>query len=254
RQSAIPNPQSQMYGRSMNRMRRLPDRFRHRRVRVDRADELFDGGFETKRNGRFGNQLGRAQADHVDTQQLVVLLIGHYLDEAFGLAGHFRAAQHAEREHADSHVVASLARLALGQSDAADLGIAIRAARNVIVVERSDVLARNPLGRDDPFGRRYVRQLRMTGRPERDDVADGRHTAYVRSVLSVDFYVALLDLKSGALGFQTGRDGTAARRDEEVVDTKRFFAAIGQLRLDFDEIVRGSRSRDLRPRVRRNPL
>ena len=46
----------------------------------------------------------------------------------------------------------------------------------MIVVDRLGILAGNALGRDDAFGRRHVRKLRM--RPaagaERDDVADGR--------------------------------------------------------------------------------
>jgi hypothetical protein len=41
-----------------------------------------------QRERRFGDQLGRARADHVDAETLVVLLVGDDLDEALGLAGH----------------------------------------------------------------------------------------------------------------------------------------------------------------------
>ena len=94
-------------------------------------------------------------------EHLVVLLVGDDLHEPLGLAGHLRAAEHAERERADADVVAALLRLALGQADAADLRIAVGAAGHVIVVERPRLLAGDPLGGDDAFGRRHVRQLRM---------------------------------------------------------------------------------------------
>ena len=92
-------------------VRRLADRLRHRRMRVDRADQLLDRALEPERQRRFGDELGRARADHVDAEDLVVLLVGDDLDEAFGLAGDPRAAEHAELERADLDVVAALLRL-----------------------------------------------------------------------------------------------------------------------------------------------
>ena len=89
----------------MHRMRRLADRLRHRRVRVNRSNQLFDGGFEPERGGRFRDQFGRSQPNHVDAEQLVVLFLRHDLDEALGLARHLRAAEDAEGKHADAHVV-----------------------------------------------------------------------------------------------------------------------------------------------------
>ena len=49
----------------------------------------------------------------------------------------------------------------LRQPDTANLGIAIGARGDVIVVDGFDVVARNPLGGDDPFGRRHVSELGM---------------------------------------------------------------------------------------------
>ena len=48
--------------------------------------------------------------DHVDAEDLVVLLVGDDLDEAFGLAGDLRAAEDAELERAGLDVVAALLR------------------------------------------------------------------------------------------------------------------------------------------------
>ena len=76
-------------------------------------------------------------------EHLIVLLVGHDLHEPFGLAGHLRAAEHAEGERADAHVVAALLRFGLGQADAADLRVAVGAAGHVIVVDRLHVLAGN---------------------------------------------------------------------------------------------------------------
>ena len=47
-----------------------------------------------------GHELGGTGADHVHAEHLVVALVGHDLDEALGLVGHLRTAQHAERERA----------------------------------------------------------------------------------------------------------------------------------------------------------
>ena len=85
----------------MRGVRRFADRLRHRRMRVDGADQLLDRALEAQRQRRLGDQLGRARPDHVHAEHLVVFLVGDDLDEAFGLAGHPGAAEDAERERAD---------------------------------------------------------------------------------------------------------------------------------------------------------
>src|SRR5258706_14400384 len=83
-------------GRSMRRMRGLADSLRHRRVRVDRPDELLDRAFEPERQGRLGNQFRRARTDHVHAEHLVVLLLGDDLHETLCLARNLGAPQDAE--------------------------------------------------------------------------------------------------------------------------------------------------------------
>src|SRR5689334_881931 len=100
-------------------MRLFDDRFRHRRMRVDGADQLLDGAFQLQRQRRFGNEFGRARSDHVDAEDLVVLLVGDDLHEALRLAGDLGAPEYAELERADADVVAALLRLGLGEADAA---------------------------------------------------------------------------------------------------------------------------------------
>ena len=87
-------------------------------------------------------------------EDLVVLLLGDDLDEPFRLGRDARAREHAELERPDAHVVAARFRLGLRQPDAADLGIAVRAARDVVVVDRAKLLARDPFRDDDAFGGR----------------------------------------------------------------------------------------------------
>ena len=161
-----------MDGRAVRGVRRFADRLRHRRMCVDRANQLFDGALEPQRQRGFGDQLRRARTDHVDAEDLVVLLLGDDLDEPFRLAGDARAAEHAELEAAGPDVVAALLRFRLGQADAADLRIAVRAGRDVVVVDRAELLTRDPLGERDPFRGRQVRELRVPRLLERDDVAD----------------------------------------------------------------------------------
>ena len=48
---------------------------------------------------------------------------------------------------------AILARLRLRQPDAADFRIAIGAAGHVVVIDRAELVAGDPLGEDHPFGR-----------------------------------------------------------------------------------------------------
>src|SRR4051812_17325103 len=118
---------SRVYGGAVRGVRRFANRFGHRRMRVNGANELVDGRFEPYRHGRFRDELSRARADHMHAEQRVGGFIGHDFYEAFRLASHLRASEHAERKRADANVMSTLFRLALSQTDAADFRIAVRA-------------------------------------------------------------------------------------------------------------------------------
>ena len=81
------------------------------------------------------------------------------------------------------------------------------------------VLARNPLGRDDAFGRRHVRELRVrrAAGAERDDVADGREPGNAGAKQIVDRDVAAIDVEAEPFGAEALRHRTAAGRDEQIV-------------------------------------
>jgi hypothetical protein len=88
----------------------------------------------------------------VHAEDLVVLFLRHDLHEPFYLPRDLRAAQHAEWKCPNPHVVSAPLRFGLRQADAADLGIAVRATRHLVVVDGAHLLARNALGHVDPLG------------------------------------------------------------------------------------------------------
>ncbi len=189
-----------MDGGAVRGVRRFAHRFRHRRVGVDRADQLFDRAFELQCDGRFGDELGRARADHVDAEDLVVLLLEDDLDEALGLTRHAGAGEDAELEHAGLDLVAALLRCLLGEPDAADLRRAVGAAGDLVVVDRTIFLAGDPLGEDDALGGREVRELWMPGLFEGDDVTDRGDPGNAGLEFLVDADVAALHLQTCLFG------------------------------------------------------
>src|SRR5437667_11113594 len=243
-----------MYGRSMRGVSRLADGLGQRRVRVDGADQLFNRALEPKRERRFRDELGRTQADHVHTEHLVVLLVGDDLHESLNLACHLGAPENTERKSTHANVEAPFFRLALGETDTADLGIAIRAPWHVVVIDRPDLLTRNALGSGDAFGRRHMRQLGVSGRAKCDDVSDGGNPGDIGSVLRIDLDVAVFEEQTRALGVEAGRDWTPARRHQQIVGAYFLRAAVRQLRLDVDTRAAHLGARDLRSRVTGDPL
>jgi hypothetical protein len=130
----------------------LADRFGHRRMRVDRANQLFDRRFQAQCRRRFGHQLRRAPPDHVHAKQLIVLLLRDDLDEPLGLTRDLRASEHAKRERAGADFVASIHRFPFRQSHAANLGIAVGARRHLVIVDGPGVEPGQALGERNPFG------------------------------------------------------------------------------------------------------
>src|SRR6266849_1422572 len=158
---------------SVRRVRRLAHRFGHRWMRVNGAYQLLHRALEPQRAGRLSDKLGRSRTDHMHAQDFIVFLVGDDLHEAVGLTGDLRPAQDAERKRSYAYIVSALFGFALGEAHAADLRIAVGATRYVIVVERSHFAAGDTLRRDDPLGRRDMRELRMPSCPEGDHVTDG---------------------------------------------------------------------------------
>src|SRR5262249_2630549 len=120
-----------MYWRSMRSMRRLSNGLRHGRMGVNRANELLDRALEAKGQRGLRHELGRTRPDHVHAENFVVLLVEHNLDEALHLSGDLCPTENAELERTGFDLVAAGLGLLLGQTDASDLGIAVRAGGNL---------------------------------------------------------------------------------------------------------------------------
>src|SRR5579864_7452730 len=125
----------------------------HRRMRVNRPNQFLDGRLEPQGDSRLRDELGGARTNQVHAEQLIVLRLGDNLHEALRFAGDSRAAEHAEREQAGADIVAALHRLGFGQSDAADLRLAVCTRRHLVVVEGPRLPTRDPLGEHDALGR-----------------------------------------------------------------------------------------------------
>src|SRR5262245_40900286 len=235
-----------VYGGAMCGMRRLSDSLRHRRVRVDRPDQFFDRALETQRQRRLGDELGRARTDHVDAEDLVVLLLRDDLDEPLGLVRDARAAENAELQGADANVESALLRLRLREPHAADLRIAIRAAGDLLVVDRPELLARDPLGERDPFRRGEVRELLVARLVEGDHVADRRNARDVRTVLRVHADVAAIEMETGLFDAETVGHRAASGRDEQVFAAQLLRLAVGALGFEIDPVRSRLRAGDLR--------
>src|SRR6185436_3768080 len=146
----------------------------------------------------------------------IVFLVGDDLHEAFRLARDLRAAEHAEREGADDDVEAAFFSFGFGETDAADFRIAVRAARDVIVVDRLRILSGDSLRENYALGARQMRELRMRARAHRDDVANRGDAGDVRAEEIVDFDVAaLVDHEAGFFRAEPVGDGTATGGDEK---------------------------------------
>src|SRR5262249_58083721 len=114
---------------------------------------------------------------------------------ALGLAERDRLAVADIEEATDLDLVPRRLRLRLGEADAGDLRHAVSAARDVVDVERVDVvLAGDPLDADDAL------MARLVGEPGRaDDIADGIDPGLVGLQPLIDQDMGLLDPHLGAL-------------------------------------------------------
>src|SRR5919199_5571378 len=127
---------------------------------VDDPRDLRVAALERARVDQLLDQLGRLRADDVAAEQLAVLALADDLHQPAAIAVDGPRADGAVLELADDDVVALLARLLLGQAEAADVRRAKGRARDVDVLERVRLHARGRLDRDDALVGGLVRQRR----------------------------------------------------------------------------------------------
>src|SRR5438552_17888624 len=110
---------------------------------VNGVHQVFARSFQLHRGYRFRDQLGGLRADNVHAQDFAVLLVGNYFDEPFVRADDGSLGISDEGEFADLDLAAALFGLGLGQTDAADLRLAIGGAGHAVSVNGLDWLAGN---------------------------------------------------------------------------------------------------------------
>src|SRR4051812_47549929 len=94
--------------------RRFLHRFRHRRMGVAGAGQIFRRAAELHQHRRLMDHLTGAEADDMDAEHAVALLVSQDLHETVGMQYAARAAIGGEGEFADLVVDAGLLQLFLG--------------------------------------------------------------------------------------------------------------------------------------------
>src|SRR5690606_23708575 len=172
------------------------------------------------------------RADDVGAEEFAVPLVADDLDEAVSVAHGPGPPVRAERELADLDVEALFTGLVFGQSDGRDLGVAVRHARDVRVV---DTPVRDPgddLGGDDPLVRRLVREERRTGA-----VADRVHAGDVRPHEVVDDDEAVLGLDARLVEPDIVDDRRAADGDQHALGLDRLRLPVLHLDGQLDAVL-----------------
>ena len=102
----------------MNALGRFEQGFGKRRVGVDRARQVVHGRLQAHGHDGFRDEFRHARPDHVDTEDLAVLLVAHDFDEPFTDAEDRGLAVGGEGKFPNLDLMALLARGALGQPHA----------------------------------------------------------------------------------------------------------------------------------------
>src|ERR1039458_6207271 len=120
-------PHLRIDGKTVYRIEGLAQGFIERGMRVDGLHHHIHGGLGFHGGHRFADQLETLRPDDVDAQDLAVLLVGYYLNEALVVSNDRRAAVAGEREAPDLHLISLRASLRLRQPHAADAGLGVGA-------------------------------------------------------------------------------------------------------------------------------
>src|SRR3982074_970577 len=128
-------------GALVDGQRRLVQRLRERRMRVDGALQILAAGGVFHRQHRFRDQLPGHGTDDVHAEDFVIIACGHDLREAGGLLQGARAAAGKEREYAGLVFTAARLDLLLGEADPGDLRCGIDHRWNHLVIDFTEAAA-----------------------------------------------------------------------------------------------------------------
>lgn len=195
-------------------------RFRESWVSVDGFGHKLDRRFQANRGDAGGDHVRDVRADHVDAEELAVLLFADDLHEAIDLADRHRLAEDAEVGFADSNVVALILRFLLGEADAGDLGDRIDAVRDGFVFDLTLVVMNDVVGDDRTLVRCDVGELDAAS-----DVTDGPDVRAMGLERVIDdFDAALVQLDADSLEVHAIGIRFAANAEENDFDFDDFAA------------------------------
>ena len=123
---------------------------------VNGFHQFAGGGFELHRQAQFGEHFGGIIADQMGADELIKFVIKDQLHETLGMADRFGLARGNKLEAADLDLPAIGSGLLFGQADRGDLGLAVRAAGDLTVIDRG----RMP---DDMANRSFTLEARLVG-------------------------------------------------------------------------------------------
>src|SRR5438034_6008768 len=152
-------PSSGVQAATGERERGLAEQLTQRRVGMDERPDLGRARLPVDREVALLQQLGRPRSGDVHAENRPVAF-GDDLHEPVGLADDERPAVPAEALHLRHDVEAELACVLLGVPGERDLGMAVDAPRDLLVVDRGRLLTEDRLDCDDRLGEADVRELR----------------------------------------------------------------------------------------------
>src|SRR5690606_13143732 len=125
-------------------------------------DERMRCRIERTGNSNLCNKLGNVRPDHVRAENLAIFGINDQLDEPFGFSNPPCLSAGGEWEFPDLDVVACLASVLLSQTNACNLWLAVRTARNIAIIERMNLKTCDCLDAENAFSGCFVRKPRRT--------------------------------------------------------------------------------------------
>src|SRR5690606_4746652 len=172
----------------------LHNRLRERRMRMHRFDDLVRGRLQFARRDRLGNQLGRIARDDMAAQPLTVFRVVDDLDEALRVTHGRRLSRCGEWKLAHLDVETRFFGLRFSVSNGRDLGLTVRTAGDILIVDRSHILAGDLFDAPNALVACLLRQPRSSRH-----IPDGINAVHVRSVELVDDDSPGLRLDTGLL-------------------------------------------------------
>jgi hypothetical protein len=203
-------------------------------VGVRHAGNVFGRGAIFHGHHGFGNEVGSAGTDHVNTKDLVRLLIGQYFDQTIDIHAGARTAKGTHGERADLVGTAFLLELLFGLANGRYFGPCVDNTRDEVVVDVR-FLPCDDLGNEGAFFAGLVGKHGTF-----DNVTDGIDAGRGGLEVGIDRdAAALVNGDAGLVEGEVVGVGSAAHRDQTVVAFQLHFGTFGIIGLEGDGLAFG---------------